>query len=279
MKNKFSLLVSGAAIALAACSSLEVSNPETGNYPAGWNVAEFLEVNPDLRSLAIMDQVANLNAESGAASDEAEFRKDTATYTAVAINFAGFTAENFTGSSDQMKHLIKFNIYGISNEEEVLGTFTLDTAAIEKQYVAYGRREGRPVRTCMDSDNVFLKGDCQAVMDTIYAKCTEDDVATGVPGCDKVGKKYIDDIVNTGRFDNHIFCRKGSDVYCLDCTEACAKPVEPTVPEEEKTPEGTDEKAPVEEETPAETPDETPAETPAETPDETPAETETPADA
>lgn len=264
MKNKISLLVSGAAIALAACSSLEVSNPDSVSYPAGWNVAEFLEVNPDLRSLAIMDQVAIRNAESNFTPDEitadtAEFRKDTATYTAVAINFAGFTAENFTGSADQMKYLFKFNIYGINNEEEVLGTFALDTSAIAEQYVVFGRREGRPLRNCMDSDNVFLKGECQAVMDTTYAECTEDDVATGVPGCDKVGKKYIEDIVNTGFFENHTYCRKGSEVYCLDCTEACAKPEVPVEPEEE-TPADSEEK------TPAETPDETPAETPDETP-------------
>ena len=88
MKNiKISLLAAGATIALLACSSLEVSNPEAENFPEGWSTAEYISVNPDLRALQIADQVAILNSASGAASDEADFMADTVLMTKVALVF------------------------------------------------------------------------------------------------------------------------------------------------------------------------------------------------
>lgn len=196
MKNKFSLLVSGAAAALAlmACSSLEVSNPEEENFPTGWSVSEYMAANPDLRALQIMDQVAIMNTKSGAASDEADETAFAGIMDQIAVNYAGFTAATWDATdAAKLKYLKNFNVRGATNELELFATLELDTNALAMQYVAFGKREGRPYRLCNESDaSLIVKGECQA-----------DD------------KSF---------FDAHLYCSRDGVAYCIDCApaDACA---------------------------------------------------------
>lgn len=192
---KISLLAAGAVAALVACSSLEVSNPTEENFPEGWSVSEYLSVNPDLRSLQIMDQVAIMNKISGKEADDEAFLADTVTMKKIALEYAGFTETslNFT-DKDKMKYLKSFNIYGVDNEPAVFDTLTLDTAVFERQYVVYGAIEGRPFRKCKDSETALVKkGSCQA----------SEDESVGYVG--------------------HLYCAKEGVTFCIDCkaTDEC----------------------------------------------------------
>ena len=190
MKNiKISLLTAGATLALLACSSLEVSSPETENFPEGWSVAEYMSVNPDLRALQIMDQVAIMNTLSEAESDEAAFLSDTTLMTTIALNYAAFTEKNLDfKDKDKMKYLKSFNINGVSNEPEVFAKLELDTSAIARQYIVYGAIEGRPYRKCKESETALVKkGECQMTADSYRA---------------------------------HLYCANAGVTYCIDCKAA-----------------------------------------------------------
>ncbi|MCQ2097699.1 MAG: hypothetical protein MJY87_07130 [Fibrobacter sp.] len=199
MKNKFSLLVSGAVFALMACSSLEVNNPEEENFPTGWSVAEYISVNPDLRALQIMDQVAIRNA--GQTSDDAAFTENTDLMKTIAVNYAGFTEATWDPTdSKKLKYLKAFNIYGVDNEPEIFDTMVLDSSAIAEQYVAFGRREGRPYRSCTEAETgLVTKGECQAA-----------------EGGLKGDQLY---------YDAHLYCSKGGVTYCIDCAASDECPV------------------------------------------------------
>jgi len=204
MKNvKISLLAAGATLALLACSSLEVDNPEEENFPADWSVVEYIKANPDLRALQIMDQVSIWNATKGFESDEDAFLADTALMTDVALKFAGFTETSLDfADKDKMKFLKSFNMYGVTDERVVLDTLTLDSIVFEKQFVVYGAVEGRPYRLCADTETSLVKkGECQS------------DEATSVG--------YV----------AHLYCSKSGVVYCIDC-EATDECPEIIVPEE-----------------------------------------------
>ncbi len=212
MKNiKISLLAAGATIALLACSSLEVSNPEAENFPEGWSTAEYISVNPDLRALQIADQVAILNSASGAASDEADFMADTVLMTKVALEYAGFTEESFDLSdSDKKKFLKRFNINGVSNEPAVFDTLTLDSAVFDKQYAVFGAIEGRPYRKCKDTETALVKkGECQKA-----------------------------DASNIG-YKAHLYCSNAGVTYCIDCaaTDECPEVIEEESSSSEAAPE------------------------------------------
>ncbi|MBR4916094.1 MAG: hypothetical protein IKZ45_03320 [Fibrobacter sp.] len=190
MKNlKISLLAAGATLVLLACSSLEVDNPTEENFPKDWSVSEYLKVNPELRALQIMDQVAIWNATKGFESDEEAFLKDTTLMTNIALNYAGFTEKGLDfADKDKMKYLKAFNMYGVDNEPEVFATLALDTAAIEMQFIAYGAIEGRPYRACATTDaNLVKKGDCQSA--------------------EAASAGYV----------GHLYCAKEGVTYCLDC--------------------------------------------------------------
>ena len=201
MKNiKISLLATGATIALLACSSLEVSDPEVENYPEGWSTAEYISINPDLRALQLADQVTIMNSLSGAASDEAEFLADTTLMTKIALEYAGFTEEGFDLSDKaKKKYLLQFNINGVSNEPAVFDTLTLDSAAFSRQYIVYGAVEGRPYRKCKDTETALVKkGECQK------------------QEAPSIGYK------------DHLYCSNAGVTYCIDCaaTDECPEVIE-----------------------------------------------------
>lgn len=216
MKNiKISLLAAGATIALLACSSLEVSNPESENFPEGWSTAEYVSVNPDLRALQIADQVAIMNSLSGAASDEADFTADTVLMTKIALEYAGFTEEGLDLSDKtKMKYLKRFNINGVSNEPAVFDTLTLDSVVFDRQYIVYGAVEGRPYRKCKDTETALVKkGECQ-----------KQEAAS-------VGYKA------------HLYCSNAGVTYCIDCaaTDECPEvAVEPESSSSEVAPESSE---------------------------------------
>lgn len=200
MKNKFSLLISASALAFMACSSLEVSNPEVENFPANWSVAAYLNANPDLRALQIMDQVTILNTKSGFASDAADDAAFEAIMGDVAVNYAGFTAATWDAAdAAKTKYVKSFNVYGVTNELELFATMTLDSAAVEEQYVSYGRREGRPYRMCADGEGTIVKGDCQST--------------------DMEGALF------PSNFENHLYCSRAGVTYCIDCVASDECPV------------------------------------------------------
>ena len=207
MKNiKISLLAAGATIALLACSSLEVTNPEEENFPSDWSVDEYLSVNPDLRALQILDQVAIMNVVSGAASDMDAFLADTALMTNVAINYAGFTETglDFT-DTDKMKYLKQFNINGVSNEPAVFDTLTLDTSVIARQYLVFGAIEGRPYRKCSEAEagsGLVKRGDCQ-MKDSSYV--------------------------------SHKYCASAGVTYCIDCDKVADECPEVVIDEPESS--------------------------------------------
>ena len=192
--------------------SLVVSNPEEENYPAGWSVANYIAANPDLRSLQIMDQVAILNATSGLPADNDAFAANTELMLTIATQYAGFTATSWDPTdSKKLKYLQSFNIYGVDNEPAVFSTMVLDSNAIAQQYVAYGRREGRPFRPCNESETgLVAKGECQAEIGGI-----------------KQDQLY---------YDNHTYCSRGGVSYCIDCGASDACPVmNPTTPDPSTT--------------------------------------------
>ena len=215
MKNiKISLLAAGATIALLACSSLEVSNPESENFPEGWSTAEYVSVNPDLRALQIADQVAIMNSLSGAASDEADFTADTVLMTKIALEYAGFTEEGLDLSDKtKMKYLKRFNINGVSNEPAVFDTLTLDSVVFDRQYIVYGAVEGRPYRKCKDTETALVKkGECQ-----------KQEAAS-------VGYKA------------HLYCSNAGVTYCIDCaaTDECPEVIEEESSSSEAAPESSE---------------------------------------
>jgi hypothetical protein len=198
MKNvKISLLAAGATLVLLACSSLEVDNPIEENFPKDWSAAEYLKANPDLRSLQLKDQVLIMNTLSGAENDDAAFLADTPTVELLATTYMGFTKTDFWTDKNKMKVVRAYNIYGVNNEAAVFDTLTLDTAAIERQYVVYGAIGGRPYRTCATTDaNLVKKGECQQ----------DENSAIG--------------------YSKHMYCASEGVTYCMDCD-----PVEDDCPE------------------------------------------------
>lgn len=190
MKNvKISLLAAGATLALLACSSLEVDNPTEENFPKDWSAAEYIKVNPDLRALQIRDQVTYLNTISGAENDDDTFLSDEDVVKALAVKHAGFNEADFDlTAKDQLNFIKAFNIYGVENEIAVFDTLTLDTLAIEKQYIMYGAIEGRPYRSCAANETGLVqRGECQA----------DENPAVGYIG--------------------HKYCGSEGVVYCIDC--------------------------------------------------------------
>lgn len=205
MKNvKISLLAAGATLALLACSSLEVDNPTEENFPADWSLAEYMNVNPDLRALQIMDNVTIINAISKLPSDSAEFMASP-DLKQFAITYAGFTEENYDiENGDKRKYLKSFNINGISNEAAVFDSLlkghtvcaamlngkgvAYDSSVIELQYIAYGKIEGRPYRACKATETGLVK----------KGTCQKDEAPS-------VG--YVD----------HLYCASEGVTYCLDC--------------------------------------------------------------
>ncbi|MBR4784778.1 MAG: hypothetical protein IK012_05930 [Fibrobacter sp.] len=237
MKNlKISLLAAGATIALLACSSLEVSNPEAENFPVGWSLAEYISVNPDLRALQIMDKVTIINSISKLPSDSAEFMANP-DLKQFAITYAGFTEESYdVDNIDKRKHLKNFNINGVSNEAVVFDSLlagktvcaamlngkgvAFDSTVIERQYLVYGKTEGRPFRKCGAGDQLVKKGECQA------------------DASEAVG------------YSKHLYCASEGVTYCIDCDlvlDDCPEViVEPESSSSEAAPESSEAAAEVE---------------------------------
>jgi hypothetical protein len=204
MKNvKISLLAAGALMAIVACSSLEVDNPTSENFPNDWSAAEFIKANPDLRALQIRDKVTYMNAVSGAEKDDDAFIANEEVVKALMIKHGGMTEADFD-ISVHGAYIKKFNIYGVENESAIFDTLTLDTAIIERQFIAYGAIEGRPYRFCKDSD------------------------ANLVPKCEST---QADESPNVG-FVGHLYCAKDGAVYCLDCEPEASGCPDNFVPEE-----------------------------------------------
>lgn len=200
MKKQISLLLSASALAFMACSSLEVSNPEEENFPADWSAAAYMAVNPDLRAMQIMDQVAIMNLKSGVAADAADDAAFEAVMGDIAVTYAGFTAANWDAAdASKVKHVKSYNVHGVTNEMELFATMELDTAALAMQYVSYGKREGRPYRACAAGEGSIVKGDCQSV--------------------DLEGALF------PTNFDNHLYCSREGVTYCIDCTASDECPV------------------------------------------------------
>ena len=186
MKNlKISLLAAGATLSFMACSSLEVSNPTEENFPADWSVVEYINANPDLRALQLLDQVKMWNDVSGNEKDDDAYIADSALVKKIAVNYAGFTEANLNlADKDVVKYLKRFNMYGIPDETLVFDTLTLDTLAFSEQFVSYGKIEGRPYRMCASTAGLVKKGDCQATEESFVA---------------------------------HLYCSDEGVAYCLDC--------------------------------------------------------------
>lgn len=218
--SKTLLLGSVAAIALAACSSLDVDGTVIDNYPTGFTYAGYLAANPDLVDLQYMDQVEIYNAQytlnysddavdvsAAKKSDEDAFVGDTAQMVAIGETYGGF-AKDFLANSENITgrvvtYLKKFNVYGTTNDLDAISKMVIDTTAIVEQYLAYGKKEGRPFRICAASEmgSLVKKGDCQS-----------DDA---------------------GYYLNHLYCADEATkvTYCLDCDasfETCPEVVAPT---------------------------------------------------
>ena len=219
MKNiKISLLAAGATIALLACSSLEVSNPEVENFPDDWSLSEFASVNPDLLALQIKDQVNIINTVSKLPSDEENFMADADVLKQLAITYAGFTEKSYDlTDTKKLAYLKAFNINGVANEAAVFDSLVkghtvcagilngkgvaLDSSVLARQYVVYGAVEGRPYRKCKDAETDLVKrGECQSA----------DEPSIG--------------------FSGHLYCDKDGEVFCVDCdtgVDNCPDAVKP----------------------------------------------------
>lgn len=188
--------------------------------------------------------------------DSVAYESDTTVLLAVAKKYGGYTEEHFltaggtyTFARDEMKFLRRYNSYQHRDDLKNLESIKVEEEALFRQYIAYGRYEGRGFRPCTDGEVTSSpkRGGCQA-----------DDA---------------------GSYAGHLYCTDVATltVYCVDCDavkDVCAEVIVEE-PEEEKTPES----SAAAEEGETETPADPESSTAAEGETETPADPESSADA
>ena len=150
---------------LGACSSLEVSDPYTDSFPAGFTAQAYMQLHPILRKLQIKDYVEMKNSlvkdsvtKAGGdyaalkASDDALFAASPALAQICSDPFmGGYPLEacaNAAADATIMKDLADFNFVGVADDFAALSQVPVDEVAISQQYIVFGQSHGWAYRFC-----------------------------------------------------------------------------------------------------------------------------------
>jgi hypothetical protein len=150
---------------LGACSSLEVSEPYSDSFPAGFTAQTYMQLHPILRKLQIKDYVEMRNSlvkdsVTNAGGDYAALKAaDDATF-AASPTLVQICSDPFMGGypvdacaaaatdANILKDLTEFNFVGVADDFTVLTQVPVDEVAISQQYIVYGESHGWAYRFC-----------------------------------------------------------------------------------------------------------------------------------
>jgi len=175
MKKLYQYTMFLMAGALAACSSMEVSDPYEDSLPAGFNARVYGDLHPELRYLQLKDYVAYYNrylestvTKNGGdfsamkAADEANFAAATNEANLAAMcsskfigGASGHSAEscvNVSADVSLMKELKEFNLIGVTDDFAALESVPFDNVAFSQQYIMFGQSHGWAYRDCSDAE-------------------------------------------------------------------------------------------------------------------------------
>lgn len=150
---------------LGACSSLEVSEPYTENFPAGFTAQTYMQLHPILRKLQIKDYVEMRNSlvkdsvtKAGGdyaalkASDDALFAASPTIVQICSDPYMGGypldTCANAAANATIMKDLAELNFVGVNDDFTALSQVPVDEVAISQQYIVFGQSHGWAYRFC-----------------------------------------------------------------------------------------------------------------------------------
>lgn len=195
MKNLWKLTIALPAVALMACSSMDVDNADSANWPSDFDAQTYATINPVLFDLQLQDDISAYNTAwkaslyavaanaadsatvkaavtSAISADSAEFFADTANLHLLYSRYAGITdTSDWANSSDSIVkarniYIYKYyNLYGKTVSEElsyIRDSMTVDLNAVKLQYTLYGQIEGRPYRYCKTGEATTLRSLSQA---------------------------------------------------------------------------------------------------------------------
>jgi hypothetical protein len=195
MKNLWKLAIALPAVALMACSSMDVDNADSANWPSDFDAQTYATINPILFDLQLQDYIAAYNASwktaqyasaanaidsanvktamaTAISADSAEFFADTANLHLLYSRYAGSTdTSDWSNPSDSIVkarniYIYKYyNLYGKTVSEElsyIRDSVAVDLNAVKLQYTLYGQIEGRPYRYCKTGEAMTLRSLSQA---------------------------------------------------------------------------------------------------------------------
>jgi len=150
---------------LGACSSLEVSEPYSDSFPAGFTAQTYMQLHPILRKLQIKDYVEMRNSlvkdsVTNAGGDYAALKAaDDATF-AASPTLVQICSDPFMGGypvdvcaaaaadANILKDLTELNFVGVADDFTALTQVPVDEVAISQQYIVYGQSHGWAYRFC-----------------------------------------------------------------------------------------------------------------------------------
>ncbi len=150
---------------LGACSSLEVSEPYSDSFPAGFTAQTYMQLHPILRKLQIKDYVEMRNSlvkdsVTNAGGDYAALKAaDDATF-AASPTLVQICSDPFMGGypvdvcaaaaadANILKDLTELNFVGVADDFTALTQVPVDEVAISQQYIVYGESHGWAYRFC-----------------------------------------------------------------------------------------------------------------------------------
>ena len=160
---------------LAACSSMDVSDPYEDNLPAGFDASVYEKLHPELRYLQLKDYVAyyNTNLSNSVTKNGGDFSAmkaaDEANFTAATneANLAAMCSSKFIGGASGhsaescvnvsadvslMEELKAFNLVGVTDDFAALESVPHDYVAFSLQYIMFGQSHGWAYRDCSDAE-------------------------------------------------------------------------------------------------------------------------------
>ena len=176
MNKTLNLFMALSAVAITACSSMDVSLSEAleGNYPKDFTVEAYLSVHPELAGLQIQDLIKahndSLMLESEAiAADTAAFFADTASLHQIYVNpyFAGYSEELWV--EDWTPNVISETVCGLDTTYVTVKPDTLKALKVWLGEITYDAA-GKIIRVEGFSDSLKTEPvafDIDGVLNTI----------------------------------------------------------------------------------------------------------------
>lgn len=189
---------------LGACSSLEVSEPYSDSFPAGFTAQAYMQLHPILRKLQIKDYVEMRNSlvkdsVTNAGGDYAALKAaDDATF-AASPTLVQICSDPFMGGypvdvcaaaaadANIMKDLTEFNFVGVADDFTALTQVPVDEVAISQQYIVFGQSHGWAYRFCDATELANITRD-QVTVSVLNAQGIPVDSAIA-----KLQEKTVDD--------------------------------------------------------------------------------------